>query len=346
MAFPALTAPFRVANTALPPQLALLCRLLALAFLATGQLALIQSPYLPYLDIPADPQSGPWFQRALQLWALLAAIGLLFTTRVRTFALLLAAAIAAAHLASRAYQPPGLALAASLLTLSALSAQNGAPRLLFAQYALLYMHPASRPVEWILAASAAAASLPAGRAATIAQTLAVWGSAIYQCFLLYETGPDNGFHFLSAQAGLLTFLPWPKTIAVFYDGACGFCAASRRLASRFDFDGLFDWRAQHSGAPADFCPAPSQARGSLATETAGHIRRGYLAWRDMTAHLPAAGFAAMLALALAPTLQARLALAAVLLFVLSPLSNFIGEPFYRLIARHRHKFLPALNSNQ
>jgi hypothetical protein len=63
------------------------------------------------------------------------------------------------------------------------------------------------------------------------------------------------------------------------------------------------------------------------------------------AHLPVASMLAILALSLAPQPRFRLALAAAVLVVLSPLSNPFGNAFYGFIARRRHA-LSALNSKQ
>jgi len=129
--------PLKLTGLSLPPQVVLLCRLLALALLLTNHQALLQSPFLPFLDVfTALP--GEAFQMALRVALVAGSIGLLITNRPRTFAALAGAAILLGVLSSRTYYGNNKTFVGLMLVLSALSKETGPPRLLQYQFALVY----------------------------------------------------------------------------------------------------------------------------------------------------------------------------------------------------------------
>ena len=79
--------PLRLTGMSLPPQLVLLCRLLALTLLLTNHQAQIQTPFLPFLDF-IDQLPPELTQRTLQVLLVAGSLGVLFTNRIRSFAAL------------------------------------------------------------------------------------------------------------------------------------------------------------------------------------------------------------------------------------------------------------------
>ncbi len=368
MAIPAaLARPFRLSGLELPPQMVLLCRLLALTLLLTWHVRLFQTPFLPFVpfldELPAVP-----FQRTLQATVVLGALALLFSTRIRLAAFVTGAALLMAVVSSRAYYGNNKAFTALLLLLAA----AGDLRLIRWQVAILYfgagLNKALDP-DWqsgqffhhwagarlenplYLWAAPLFPALVLGKLfcwGTIAVELAlsvlmlfrrfawpaIWISALFQCGLLLFTGQTFTLFFFASQIALLAFVEWPKEpVTVIWDGECGFCAQTKDRLNRFDWDGIFHWVPQQTNIGERWGLTRETLANAMFTVSGANVREGYTAFRAMVVWLPVFWYAALAAVVLAP----RSAVIALLLF-LTPLSNPVGEAVYRWVARNRHRF--------
>ena len=369
--------PLKLSELSLPPQVVLLCRLLALTLLLTNHQSQIQTPFLPFLDI-FDSLPPAIFQYTLKAALVIGALGLLFTRKTRTFATLTGITILLAVLSSRAYYGNNKTFAGLLLLLSALSSQTGPPRLIQWQLALVYFGAGLNKIldpDWqsgqffhhwatdrlgnpvYIWLSAQLPPLVAGKLfcwTTIAAELAVavltliprfhpaviWGSGLFQSSLLLFTGDPFNLFFYSMQASLFAFARWPeKQITVIWDGSCGFCRVTKNLLQKLDFDPLFHWRPLQSGIGDQYGLTKEQLRQALYAAGPGWLLRGYSAIRRMVIHLPLFAMTITAAIALSPGPQTRRAIVALVILYLLPISNPIGNLIYGWIARHRHELL-------
>jgi hypothetical protein len=95
--------PLTVSGTALPDNLLLAAKLVAIAFVLSGQLTELPNHFLPFLSILGDLGSPHGFHLALELIFAFAAAVLLVNRQVRVMCLLLAAVLLVGILSSRAY---------------------------------------------------------------------------------------------------------------------------------------------------------------------------------------------------------------------------------------------------
>ncbi len=371
--------PLKLSELSLPPQVVLLCRLLALTLLLTNHQSQIQTPFLPFLDI-FDSLPPAIFQYTLKIALVIGALGLLFTRKTRTFATLTGITILLAVLSSRAYYGNNKTFAGLLLLLSALSSQTGPPRLIQWQLALVYFGAGLNKIldpDWqsgqffhhwatdrlgnpvYIWLSAQLPPLVAGKLfcwTTIAAELAIavltliprfhpaviWSSGLFQSSLLLFTGDPFNLFFYSMQASLFAFARWPKKqITVIWDGSCGFCRVTKELLQKLDFDPLFHWRPLQSGIGDQYGLTKEQLRQALYAAGPGWLLRGYSAIRRMVIHLPLFAMTITAAIALSPGPQTRRAIVALVILYLLPISNPIGNLIYGWIARHRHELLPG-----
>ena len=371
--------PLKLSELSLPPQVVLLCRLLALTLLLTNHQSQIQTPFLPFLDI-FDSLPPANFQYTLKTALVIGALGILFTRKTRTFATLTGITILLAVLSSRAYYGNNKTFVALLLILSALSSQTGPPRLIHWQLALVYFGAGLNKIldpDWqsgqffhhwatdrlgnpvYIWLSAQLPPLVAGKLfcwTSIAAELAIavltliprfhpaviWGSGLFQSSLLLFTGDPFNLFFYSMQASLFAFARWPeKQLTVIWDGSCGFCRVTKELLQKLDFDPLFNWRPLQSGAGDQYGLTKEQLRQALYAAGPGWLLRGYSAIRRMVIHLPLFAMTITAAIALSPGPQTRRAIVALVLLYLLPISNPIGNLIYGWIARHRHELLPG-----
>jgi predicted DCC family thiol-disulfide oxidoreductase YuxK len=369
--------PLRLNGCGLPPQVVLLCRLLALALLLTNHQVQIQTPFLPFVPV-FDAVPGEAFQWVLRAMVVGGSLGLLFTRRTRLFAAVAGGALLLAVLSSRAYYGNNKTFAGLLLVLSALSNASGPPRLLQWQLALVYFgaglnkaldpdwqtgqffdHWASERLRnpaylWL---SGQLPPLVAGKLFcwyTIVAELAlvglillprfhvwvIYGSAVFQAGLLLFTGDPFNLFFYSMQAALLAFAPWPEgRVTVIWDGTCGLCRRTKEFVERLDFDGIFDWRPLQSGIGERYGLTVAEMKAAMYAAGPGWLLSGYSAFRQMALHLPLFYMMLVAAVALAPGAGTRRAVVVAALLFLLPVSNPAGNLAYGWVARHRHELI-------
>lgn len=372
-----ITNPLRLTGLSLPPQLVLLCRLLALTLLLTNHQKQIQTPFLPFFDF-FDALPPELFQHTLQAALILGSLGTLLTRRTRTFAAITGVTILLAVLSSRAYYGNNKTFVGLMLVLAALSKPTGPPRLLQWQFALVYFgaglnklldpdwqsgqffqHWATDRLQnpvyiWF---SAQLPPLVAGKIFcwyTIVAELAlaalavlprfhpafIWGSGLFQSGLLLFTGDPFNLFFYGMQSSLFAFARWPESpIVVIWDGSCGFCRRTKEFVQKLDFDPVFSWRPLQSKVGEQYGLTVAQLKQALHAAGPGWLLAGYSAVRRMVLHLPLFSMALVAAVAFAPCpLARRLIVGGTLVFLL-PVSNPIGNLVYGWIARHRHELL-------
>lgn len=369
--------PLKLTGLSLPPQVVLLCRLLALALLLTNHQALLQSPFLPFLDVfTALP--GEAFQMALRVALVAGSLGLLFTDRPRTFAALAGAAILLGVLSSRTYYGNNKTFVGLMLVLSALSKETGPPRLLQYQFALVYFGAGLNKLldpDWqsgqffhhwasvnlknpvYLALDPHFPPLLLGKLFcwyTIVVELAlvplillprfhpavIYVSGLFQSGLLLFTGEPFTLFFYGMQASLFAFARWPeKQITVIWDGSCGLCRRTKEFTQRLDFDPVCDWQPLQSGIGDRYGLTKAQLKQALHAAGPGWLLAGYSAVRRVVLHLPLFSYTILAAVALSPDAIARRSVVALALLFLLPVSNPIGNLVYGWVARHRHELL-------
>jgi predicted DCC family thiol-disulfide oxidoreductase YuxK len=367
--------PLRLSGLSLPPQLILLCRVIALALLLTNHQSLIQTPFLPFLEVFDSLPAVP-FQRTLQAALVLGSLGLLFTRRTRTFAALTGITLLLAVLSSRGYYGNNKTFAGLLLVLSALSDRNA--RLLHWQVALVYfgagLNKALDP-DWqsgqffqhwaadrlqnpaYIWMSSQLPPLLAGKlfcwytivtefALAAAAALPrfhrafIWGNGLFQSGLLLFTGDPFVLFFYSMQAANFAFARWPEPhITVIWDGSCGFCRRSKELFQKLDFDPVMQWRPLQSNIGDQYGLTKAALKQALHAAGPGWVLAGYSAVRRMIVHLPLFAYVLTATIAVAPGPAFRRAVVTLALLFLLPVSNPIGNLVYGWIARHRHELL-------
>ena len=132
-----LANPLKISGLDLPPAVVLLCRLLALALLATNHQQQIQTPFLPFLPV-FDVLPPELFQLLLRVALVAGCVACLLTRQVRIFAAVAGVAMLLAVASSRAYYGNNKTFTGLVLVLAALSRATGPARLIQWQMALVY----------------------------------------------------------------------------------------------------------------------------------------------------------------------------------------------------------------
>jgi predicted DCC family thiol-disulfide oxidoreductase YuxK len=368
--------PLRCTGTALPPNLLLMAKLVALALLLTGHVRLLPEPFLPFIP-GVDAIPGPLFRGALQTLFVVSALALLFNRSVRLSAVVLGAVMLLAVLSSKAYYGNNKTFCGLLLVLTGLSDARIGPRLIQWQVALVYFgaglnklmdpdwqsgrffdHWAGSRLESPVYLGLAAALPPlvaakffcwstifvelgasGGLLAERTRAAAIWASILFQSALLLFTGTTFTMFFYGLQAAMLAFVAWPKAMTVIYDGDCGFCTKTKRFMERLDPDKLYDWRPAQSGVGERFGITREQLRERLYLAAGGRIASGFRAFQLMLLYNPLTYFVMVVAIAAAPAGWAtyRRVVTGLLLPVFFPLFRPVGEALYDLVARNRGK---------
>jgi hypothetical protein len=130
--------PLGITGTPMPPSLLLMCKILAVAALATGHFTILPDPFLPF--IPGLDQLLPpvVFQGTLQTVFVLAALALLFNRSVRASALVLGSCFLLAVVSSKAYYGNNKTFCGLVLVLAGLSDFDRPPYLFRWQLSLVY----------------------------------------------------------------------------------------------------------------------------------------------------------------------------------------------------------------
>ncbi len=359
--------PFRVTGTPMPPNLLLMCKILAVALLATNHVRILPEPFLPFipgLDRLIEPAL---FGTILQVVFLTSAIALLFNRWVRVNALVLGSCLLVAVVSSKAYYGNNKTFVGLALVLAGLSDFDRPPYLLRWQLALVYFGAAINKLlepDWqsgvffeywageklknpvYIAVSGWLPPLVAGKLMCWGTMLAelacvimllvprfvacgLWINILFQVGLLEFTGTTFTLFFYGMTAATLAFVTWPDRLLVFYNGKRGSSAFLRRSARLFDPDGLQDWRP-FQGGTADRLSATSQGE-RLHLVDRDRAFAGFATVQRLLLFSPVFWLGVTALLALAPARAAgwrRCLVVAVLVFFL-PFLQPLGEWLYR-----------------
>lgn len=339
MALPSMN-PLRCSGTALPPNVLMMAKLIALALLLTNHQRLLPDPFLPFLPGLDQLMPGAVFQTLLRTVFLASACTLLFNLYPRVSCLLLGGSMLLAVFASRAYYGNNKTFCALMLVLAGLHVRGTEPRLLQWQVALVYLgaglnkalepdwhsgqffdHWAIDRLQQPVYTFAASLLPPLALGKIMCWTTIVlelcaavclackrwnkWGvifSVMLQSGFLLFTGTTFTMFFYGMQSAMAAFLVWPRNpLIVIWDGSCGFCAFSKQWIERFDLERAFAWWPYQSGKGREFGITNEAAQRRLQMVTAGgRVLEGFHAFRHMLFYLPVFWFTLMALIAGAP----------------------------------------------
>ena len=362
--------PLRCGGTALPANLLLAAKLIALCLLLTNHVRLLPDPFLPFLPI-FDQLPPLAFQRTLQVAFVVSAVALLFNRSVRVSSLVLGLTIILAVVSSKAYYGNNKLFCGCMLFLTGLHQPGQSPWLLRYQLVIvyfgaglnklldadwrsgqfmehwatdrlkhsLYIQVASWLPPMLLAKlmcwAAIVTELGISAAFLIRRLwpLAIWGNLLFQSALMLFTGTTFTMFFYAMTAASLVFVDWPWRLMVIYDGDCGFCNRTREWWERFDLERLIGWEPFQSGVNRRYGIPDAAVQRRLYLVTEKRIYGGFAAFKIMLLYNPITYFA----IALLVTTPVRLWVVASLLLLFSPFFAPIGEAAYDLVARNRHR---------
>ncbi len=340
MAIPASLNPLRCSGTALPPNVLMMAKLIALALLLTNHQRLLPDPFLPFVPGLDELMPGRMFQAVLRAVFLVSAVALLFNRWVRFASFTLGGSMLLGVLSSRAYYGNNKTFCALMLILAGLHVAGAEPKFLRWQVALVYLgaglnkaldpdwHSGQFFDNWAMARleqpvyiylqsllpPLALGKLMCWMTIALELTAAVclalrplngYGvvvSVLLQSGFLLFTGTTFTMFFYGMQAAMAAFLIWPpKPLTVIWDGSCGFCEWSKQWVERVDFDKAFAWWPYQSGQGALHGITEEAAQRRLQLVTArGKVLEGYHAFRHMLFYLPVFWFVVCAAIAAAP----------------------------------------------
>ncbi|MCU1261254.1 MAG: hypothetical protein JWO80_4139 [Bryobacterales bacterium] len=375
--------PLRCGGTALPVNLLVMCKALAIALLLTYHFTQLPTPFLPFIP-GLDAVPPLLFQRTLQIVFVASAVALLFNRSVRLSAFLLGAAMLAGVVASKAYYGNNKTFCGLILVLTSLYERGRDPILLRLQLVIVYLgagmnklldpdwqsglffnywavsrvhHPfyltldrllphlfLARIMSWFTIATELGLSV-----AFLVRRLfpfGIWASVTLHAGMLLFTGSTFNTFFYGMTASMLIFADWPDApLLVLYDGDCGFCMRTRRWFERFDLEGMFHWRAYQSGAGAENGVSETDSSRRLYLIRGKDIYSGFGAFKMMVLWNPISYLVTYTILAAPGPGDSlfRNIVVFVLLLVFSPVFSPIGEGIYMLIARNRRHLSPASN---
>jgi predicted DCC family thiol-disulfide oxidoreductase YuxK len=370
--------PFRCSSAALPTQVLLMAKLLALSLLLTGHVRLLPDPFLPF--IPGLDQIAPpeIFQKILQTVFLGSALALLFNRFVRASAFVLGLTMLIAVLSSKAYYGNNKIFTGLMLLFAGL--YDPRTGLLFLRWQIVivyfgaglnklldpdwqsgvfFQHWAGTRLQNPLYLALAGA-LPGFVAAKIfcwgtilvelglagifllkkLIPLAIWISVLFHASLLLFTGSTFTLFFYAMQSAMLVFAFWPRNTTVIYDGDCGICDQTRRFMERLDLEGMFAWRASQTGIGERHGITQEDLQRRIFLVADDRIYSGFRAFQMMLLWNPLTYFAIAILLAAPPAdwTLYRRILVALLLAFFLPLFRPAGEAVYNYVARNRHRF--------
>jgi predicted DCC family thiol-disulfide oxidoreductase YuxK len=173
-------------------------------------------------------------------------------------------------------------------------------------------------------------------------SLAIWTGIVFH-MALWSLGAPLLAAPYAVLAFYLVFADWPRTrLVVLYDGDCGFCNKTREWISRFDLEGLYDWKPYQSGAGADFGISQEALERRAYVVSPRGADSGFQAFRMMVLYNPLTyfGIAAVVTAFHGAPLFLQNAVLAALILVFSPLFRPVGELGYDWVARNRHRLPP------
>jgi hypothetical protein len=353
----------------MPPNLLLMCKILAVALLGTGHVRILPGPFLPFidgLDRVVDPQT---FRATLQAVFVASAVALLFNRWVRLSALVLGSCLLLAVVSSKAYYGNNKTFVGLALVLAGLSDFDRPPYLLRWQLSIVYFGAALNKLldpDWqsglffqhwagerlqnraFLVLADLLPPLLAGKvmcwgtiAAEFAASLglltprlvpgALWIHVLFQVGLLEFTGTTFTLFFYGMQAATLAFVTWPDGLLVLHDARRSSGSLGRWGWRLLDPDGLQEWKPQLAVETLPGTEPCAMSTERLKVVDRDQVFTGFTAIQRLLLFSPVLWLVMTAALALLPAGAAgwRRLLVAVVLVFFLPLFRPIGEWAYR-----------------
>jgi predicted DCC family thiol-disulfide oxidoreductase YuxK len=373
--------PFRCNATGLSMPLLLVAKLLALCVLVRMIWMELPAPFLPFAPFLDFFTGSPVFAWVLRGSAVAGAVAVLFNFRVRAACLLVSAAFLVGSLASRPSFENNRMFVGCIFFLLSLFEQQTREWLVRFQVMLVFFSAALNKLldpSWrsgqffnywstVFVNKAAyfqvASMLPdmsLARAmswATIVMEFSIafcllfrrtriagiWIGLLLSLGMNVLTERTFGVFFYAMPICYLAFVDWPRSrITVLFDGDCGFCSRTRQWMERFDLEKLFHWQAfQRASDLYGISTDALRQRLYLVTEKRSYS--GFDAFKIMALYNPLTYFA-MLIVLMGPQsffLRHRSFVVVLFLAFFSPPFAPVGRAAYALIARNRHRILPA-----
>tara|TARA_R110000744_G_scaffold175963_1_gene294807 strand:+ start:4163 stop:5290 length:1128 start_codon:yes stop_codon:yes gene_type:complete len=241
--------PLRVTNTAMLPNILLLCKLAFIILCLYGFVGSIDNPHIPFIKVLDQFHNIPnVFKVVCRVTFVTAGVLLLFNVRVRTMAFLMGITTLLVLLSSKPIFRNHLFILGCFFLLAGVSDRRHSPWLLYVQFALIYLGAVINKApqmdwwtgqfmdNWLRNASenqtyiTIASSLPDMMFAKLlswssmfiefsiallilnkkTQKIAVWTILIFHTLLYTLTINRFGHFFEDIVLGLLIFLNWPK----------------------------------------------------------------------------------------------------------------------------------------
>lgn len=321
-----LTEPFRISNTELPDNVLLMAKVIALAFMATGQFRLLSWHFLPFLRFFDRLGSPVAFHWTLVGIFLVVSIGLFYNLRVRTCCLVLGAVVFVSLVSSREYFENNRTYCACILLLAGLCSRGQKPWALRAQVVLVYFGAALNKImqaDWRSGQffwywfgqihhpdlwrymTALIPEMPMAQFfcwATIIiefvlvigfltprwRSSAIWLGAAYHTALLVMMNSSFGMFYYAMLASYLAFVDWPRPPL---QVTCEPDLVARFL-QRLDIPKIFEWACHTREGSAE--------HGELVLQERGRVYTGFSAFKRILLLSPAAYFALVIVLGRQP----------------------------------------------
>ena len=241
--------PLRVTNTAMLPNILLLCKLAFIMLCMYGFVGIIDDPHIPFIEVLDQFHEIPTvFKVVCSVTFLTAGVFLLLNIRVRTMAFFLGITLLIVLLSSKSVFRNHLFILGSFFLLAGLSDRRQSPWLLYVQFSLIYLGAVINKIpqmdwwtgqfmdNWLRNARESqtyitiASSMPDMMFAKLlswssmffefiiallvlnkkTHKLAVWTILIFHTLIYTLTLHRFGHFFEDIVLGLLIFLNWPK----------------------------------------------------------------------------------------------------------------------------------------
>ena len=316
--------PLRCGGTALPVNLLIMAKAIAIALLLTNHVRLLPDPFLPFIP-GLDRIPASLFQRTLQVLFVASAVALLFNRWVRVSCFVLGMTMIVSVLASKAYYGNNKTFCGFIFFLTSLYQPGQDPWMLRLQLVLVYFGASTNKLldaDWrsgvffnnwavnrlhqplYIALTSVVPPMLLAKAVswfTIANELGlsvlllvrrlfplgIWLSVLLHSAMLLFTGSTFTMFFYAMTASMLIFVTWPEMpITVIYDGDCGFCMKSKNLIERFDLENMFRWKPYQSGAGRPFGISDSDANRRLYLINGDKIYSGFRALKMIVLYNP------------------------------------------------------------
>ena len=375
--------PLRCGGSALPVNLLVIAKSIAIALLLTNHVALLPDPFLPFIP-GLDLLPPVLFQRTLQVCFLASALALLFNRSVRLATFILGMSIVVSVLASKAYYGNNKTFCGFLLLLISLYETGREPWIIRLQLVLVYFGAGSNKLldaDWrngvffenwagnrlhqpvFLAVSSHLPPMLLAKAIswfTVATELSlsgiflvrrlfplgIWINLLLHSGMLFFTGSTFTMFFYAMTASMLAFASWPTSpMKVIFDGDCGFCALTKGWVERFDLEKILDWRPYQSGVGKQYGISDADASKRFYLINGDRIYSGFGAFKMIVLCNPISYLVTYTVLAApgAGDSRFRNVVVALLLLLFSPIFRPIGDALYAAVARNRGSFVS--NSN-